>query len=149
MALFVRPSRREDRTGTGYSRHAGDGGNAVHTISTGAARKGTLDSGGLYRRQMNEPVLDFIEVKNPGRVPGNVERLGGKITIPETDIPGAGHVAMIRDTEGNMIGIWKPARKLAGTPGTQQVLCQCQKKGPVSCGTGFRILQNAARSSRW
>ena len=73
--------------------------------------KGTLDSGGLYRRQMNEPVPDFVEVEDPGAVPGNVERPGGKITMPETDIPGAGLVAMIRDTEGNMIGIWKPSRK--------------------------------------
>lgn len=81
-----------------------------HTISTGAAREGTLDSGGLYRRHMNEPVLDFVEVEDVDAVAAKVEELGGKITLPKTDIPGVGRVAMIQDTEGNMIGIWKPAR---------------------------------------
>ena len=82
-----------------------------HDISTGAARKGTLNSGGLYKRHMDEPVLDFVEVEDPGAVLADVERLGGKITMPKTDIPGVGRVAMILDTEGNAIGIWKPARK--------------------------------------
>jgi len=82
-----------------------------HTISTGAARTGTLDSGGLYRRHMNEPVLDFVEVEEIDEVAAKVEKLGGKITMPETDIPGVGVTVMIQDSEGNLIGIWNPARK--------------------------------------
>lgn len=82
-----------------------------HDISTGAARKGTLNSGGLYKRHMNEPVLDFVEVVDLDAVLAKVEKLGGKIAMPKTDIPGVGLVVMILDSEGNAIGIWKPARK--------------------------------------
>ena len=53
---------------------------------------------------------------------------GGKITMPETDIPGAERMAMIQDSGGNRVGIWKPAQKSAVTSCTQQVLCQFQKK---------------------
>ena len=82
-----------------------------HAVSTGAARKGTLNTGGLYKRHMNEPVLDFVEVEDLDAVLPNVEKLSGKITMPKTDIPGVGMVVMIQDTEGNAIGIWKPVRK--------------------------------------
>jgi predicted enzyme related to lactoylglutathione lyase len=82
-----------------------------HAVSTGAARKGTMNTGGLYKRHMNEPVLDFVEVEDLDAVLPNVEKLSGKITMPKTDIPGVGMVVMIQDTEGNAIGIWKPVRK--------------------------------------
>jgi predicted enzyme related to lactoylglutathione lyase len=82
-----------------------------HDISTGTARKGTLNSGGLYKRHMNETVLDFVEVVDLDTVLAMVEKLGGKIAMPKTDIPGVGLVVMILDSEGNAIGIWKPARK--------------------------------------
>jgi predicted enzyme related to lactoylglutathione lyase len=82
-----------------------------HYIRTGAARKGTLNSGGLYKRHKNEPVLDFIEVEDVDAVLAKVEKLGGKITLPKTDIPGVGLTAMVLDSEGNLIGIWKPAQK--------------------------------------
>jgi uncharacterized protein len=82
-----------------------------HVIRTGAAQKGTLNSGGLYKRHMNEPVLDFVEVEDVDAVLAKAEKLGGKITMPKTDIPGVGLVVMILDSEGNAIGIWKPARK--------------------------------------
>jgi uncharacterized protein len=82
-----------------------------HDISTGAASMGTLNTGGLYKRHMNEPILDFVEVEDLDAVLLKVENLGGKITIPKTDIPGVGLVAMILDSEGNVIGLWKPVRK--------------------------------------
>jgi uncharacterized protein len=82
-----------------------------HNISTGAARKGTLNSGGLYKRHMNEPVLNFVEVEDLDAVLAKVEELGGKIAMPKTDIPGVGLTAMILDSEANVIGIWKPTRR--------------------------------------
>ena len=35
-------------------------------------------------------------------------KLGGKIVMPKDLIKGVGLVAMIQDTEGNVIGLWKP-----------------------------------------
>lgn len=82
-----------------------------HDISTGPAQAGSLNTGGLYKRHMNEPVLNFAEVEDVDAALGKVEKLGGKITMPATVISGVGRVAMILDSEGNQIGIWKPDRK--------------------------------------
>jgi predicted enzyme related to lactoylglutathione lyase len=96
----IEPSAMEGMTAMQY-----------HDISTGVARKGTMNSGGLYKRHMNEPVLDFVEVEDIDAVAAKVEKLGGKITMPKTDIPGVGVTVMILDSEGNAIGIWKPIMK--------------------------------------
>ena len=82
-----------------------------HDISTGEARAGTMNTGGLYKRHMTEPILNFVIVDDIDAVQEKVEKLGGKITMPKTDIPGVGLVVMIQDTEGNLIGLWKPGMK--------------------------------------
>jgi predicted enzyme related to lactoylglutathione lyase len=80
-----------------------------HDISTGAAKEGTMNTGGLYRRHMREPILTFVEVEDIDRVLSKVERLGGRITMPKEEIKGVGLTAVIQDPEGNVIGLWKPA----------------------------------------
>jgi predicted enzyme related to lactoylglutathione lyase len=82
-----------------------------HAVTTGAAQQGTMNTGGLYKRHMTEPVLDFVIVDDIDAVQVKVEKLGGKITLPKQEIPGVGQVVMIQDTEGNVIGLWKPAVK--------------------------------------
>jgi len=82
-----------------------------HDISTGAMGIGTMNTGGLYKRHMTEPILNFVIVDDIDTLQANVERLGGKITMPKTEIAGVGLVVMIQDTEGNVIGLWKPVRK--------------------------------------
>ena len=79
-----------------------------HTISTGAARKGTMNTGGLYKRYMTEPILNFVIVDDIESVQAQVEKLGGRIIMPKEEIGGVGPVVMIQDTEGNSIGLWKP-----------------------------------------
>jgi uncharacterized protein len=39
----------------------------------------------------------------------NVVRLGGSVIMPKTDVGSTGHIALIRDTEGNRIGLHIPA----------------------------------------
>jgi uncharacterized protein len=79
-------------------------------ISTGPAREGTLNMGGLYKRQMNETIKSYVVVEDIDKVLAKVEKAGGKIIMPREDIPGVGKVAIIQDTEGNDIGIWKPLK---------------------------------------
>jgi hypothetical protein len=79
-----------------------------HDISTGAAQKGTLNTGGLYKRHLQEPILNFVLVGDIDAVEAKVENLGGRITMPKNAIKGVGQVVMIQDTEGNIIGILKP-----------------------------------------
>ncbi|MDD1682708.1 MAG: VOC family protein [Methanoregula sp.] len=79
-----------------------------HAVLTGEAKEGTMNMGGLYKRQMNETIKNYVEVEDIDAVLKMVERLGGRIMMPKEMIPGVGLVAMIRDTEGNGIGVWKP-----------------------------------------
>lgn len=37
-----------------------------------------------------------------------VAKAGGKLLTPKTELPGMGHYAVIRDTEGNRIGLHSP-----------------------------------------
>ena len=80
-------------------------------ISTGAAREGTLSMGGMYKRQMTEQIKNFVMVEEMDKVLAKVEKLGGKIVMPNMEIEGIGLAAVIQDSEGNAIGLWKPAMK--------------------------------------
>lgn len=81
-----------------------------HDISTGEAEEGTMNMGGLYRRQMNETIKNFVKVEDIDKVLEKVEQLGGRILMQKEMIPGVGLVSMIQDTEGNVIGIWNPLK---------------------------------------
>ncbi len=70
-----------------------------------------MNRGGMYRRQMTENIKNFVLVEDIDKVIAKVENLGGKILMPRTEINGVGLVAIIRDTEENGIGLWKPVMK--------------------------------------
>jgi predicted enzyme related to lactoylglutathione lyase len=81
-----------------------------HDIITGDAKEGTLSMGGMYKRQMPDtPIIDYIMVESLDKVMANVEKFGGKIIMPVKEIKSVGFTAIILDTEGNAIGLWKPA----------------------------------------
>ena len=86
----------------------GIGAMQYHEITTGPVEPGALNSGGLYKRHRDEPILDFVQVEDIEGAVSKVEVLGGKIAMPVTEIPGVGLTAMILDTEGNLIGLWTP-----------------------------------------
>ena len=78
-----------------------------HDITTGDAKEGTMNMGGLYKRQMGETIKNYVMVEDIDKVLAKVEKLGGKIVMPKEMIKGVGLVAIIRDTEGNGFGIWE------------------------------------------
>ncbi len=80
-------------------------------VTTGKPLEGTMHMGGLYKRQMNEPIKNYVMVDDIDKVLAKVEKLGGKIAMPKEEIKGVGLVAMIQDSEGNIIGLWKPAMR--------------------------------------
>jgi predicted enzyme related to lactoylglutathione lyase len=73
------------------------------------AMGGTLNMGGLYKRQMAEPIINYVMVDDIDKVLAKVVKLGGKIAVPKMEIKSVGYTAIIQDSEGNAIGIWKPA----------------------------------------
>lgn len=77
-------------------------------IVTGDAKEGTMNMGGMYKRQMGEGIKSYVMVEDLDKVLAKVVKLGGKIVMPKEDIKGVGQIAIIQDTEGNGIGLWKP-----------------------------------------
>jgi hypothetical protein len=77
-------------------------------ITTGKPEDGTMNHGGLYKRHMPGPIMNFVTVENLAAVLAKVERLGGTIVMPKNVIKDVGLVAVIRDTEGNILGLLQP-----------------------------------------
>ena len=77
-------------------------------IITGEPEEGTMHMGGLYKRMGPSPIMNFVKVGDIDKLLAKVEKLGGKIMMPKSDIPSVGLVAVIQDTEENSIGLWTP-----------------------------------------
>jgi predicted enzyme related to lactoylglutathione lyase len=85
----------------------------VHTGPTdeqGMPRELGFINGGLMRRDpsASSPVL-VIAVADADQAVEKVKRSGGQLVGEILDIPGVGRYARVQDTEGNVIGVIKPA----------------------------------------
>ena len=80
-------------------------------VITGEAKEGTLNMGGMYKRKMPEPTINYVMVEDFDEVLAKVEKLGGTIIMPKMEMESVGLSAVIQDTKGNSIGLWKPAMK--------------------------------------
>ena len=69
---------------------------------------GTLNVGGMYKRQMNEPIVNYVMVDDIDEKIAMVEKLGGKIAVPKRELESVGQFVIIQDTEGNVIALFKP-----------------------------------------
>jgi predicted enzyme related to lactoylglutathione lyase len=77
-------------------------------IMTGEPEEGTMNTGGIYKRMMPGPIMNFVRVEDFDKVLASVVKLGGTIVMPKNEIKAVGIVAVIQDTEGNILGLWKP-----------------------------------------
>jgi uncharacterized protein len=77
-------------------------------IITGEPEPGTMNEGGLYKRMGPGPIMNFVIVQEFDSVLAKVTGLGGKVVMPKNEINNVGTVAVIQDTEGNILGLWKP-----------------------------------------
>jgi len=68
---------------------------------------GTLSMGGMYKRQMNEPIINYVMVDDIDEKIAMVEKLGGKIAVPKRELESVGQFVIIQDTEGNVIALFK------------------------------------------
>ena len=64
--------------------------------------------GGLGKRE-NPPdaIVNYIDVSSIDEYTAKVEKLGGKIVMPKTAVPGIGYAAVCIDTENNTFGLWE------------------------------------------
>lgn len=68
--------------------------------------------GGMMKRQMPEhSVLNYIGVQSIEDTLNQLQELGGKIMMPKKHLKGAGYMAICRDTEDNIFGLWESETK--------------------------------------
>lgn len=59
-------------------------------------------------------VTVYAEVDDIGAYLERAEGLGGSVVVPENEVPGQGSFAWLKDLDGNIIGLWKPAAGESG-----------------------------------
>ncbi len=64
-----------------------------------------LGGGMVKRMQPNQQIFVQIGVPSVDEYSAKVEKLGGKIIVPKTAIPGMGYFTICTDTESNVFGI--------------------------------------------
>ena len=72
-------------------------------------------NGGLMKRNMpGQPFANYVAVKSIDDFLGKIQTSGGTVIMPRQEIaPGMGSIAVFRDTEGNMMGLYQPAKQEA------------------------------------
>ena len=86
-------------------------------------------NGGLMKRNMpGQPFANYVDVKSIEDFVGKIQAAGGTLIMPEQEIgAGMGSIAVFRDTEGNMMGLYQPAAKKA-TPKKAAAKKKAKKK---------------------
>ena len=105
--------------GWGIQKMVMDGGPeywGVTTVPTDAqgrpARPGA--NGGLMRRQHPGHVpVNYIAVESVDESVKKAKRLGAGDVMPKTPVKGMGWFAWLKDTEGNVFGLWQTDEKAA------------------------------------
>lgn len=64
-------------------------------------------TGGLMRRKSLPTVTNYIGVLSIEEFILKIERSGGKVTVPRSEIPNIGFFAMFKDSENNLFGLFE------------------------------------------
>jgi predicted enzyme related to lactoylglutathione lyase len=82
----------------------------VRTVPTNAQGQPTGPgvNGGLMRRMFpGQAPVNYIGVASVDEFVRRAERLGAKVVVPKTAVPGMGWFAQLRDPEGNVFALWQ------------------------------------------
>jgi predicted enzyme related to lactoylglutathione lyase len=82
----------------------------VQTVSADAGGQPTRPgvNGGLMRRMFpGQTPVNYIGVERVGDFVHKAERLGAKVIVSRTPVPGRGWFAQLQDTEGNIFAVWE------------------------------------------
>jgi predicted enzyme related to lactoylglutathione lyase len=88
--------------------------------TTGQPTQPGAINGGMMARdgQITNPVIT-VDVPDIDATLQTVERLGGSVVMPKSEIPGMGYFAYFKDPEDNVMGLWEnlPADQQAQAQG--------------------------------
>ena len=77
-------------------------------IDTNAGGQGIMGHITALGHEPHKYVTFYVQVEDVQAYLDKVAKLGGKMVIPPTEVPGMGHFAWFTDLDGNVIGLWKP-----------------------------------------
>ena len=76
------------------------------TVTTTDDKGNKALGGGMSKRQMpQQQITNFIDVKSVGEYSSKVEKLGGKVVVPKTAVPGMGYYAVCVEYIKQQLGI--------------------------------------------
>ena len=79
-----------------------------YAITTTAENDEEGLGGGLVKREEpQDTIVNYVDVPSVDEHIVKVEKLGGKVVVPKTAIPGIGYAAVCIDTENNTFGLWE------------------------------------------
>jgi predicted enzyme related to lactoylglutathione lyase len=69
-----------------------------------------IDGAVTQRQNPQQPWMNYVDVANIEASLAAAVKLGAKIAMPRTPVPGVGSIAAIIDPEGNICGLWEKAQ---------------------------------------
>ena len=79
-------------------------------IDTGGADD-SPDGGMMARKHPGQGITNYVWVPSVTKAAAKVVKLGGKICVPKTEVPGMGYFSVCQDTEDNTFALWEVAMK--------------------------------------
>ncbi|PWU16221.1 MAG: glyoxalase [Verrucomicrobia bacterium] len=79
-------------------------------IDTGGA-DASPDGGMMTRKHPGQTITNYVMVPSVTRFMAKVEKLGGKVCMAKTAVPGMGYFAICLDPEKNSFAIWERNEK--------------------------------------
>ena len=75
-------------------------------IDTGGSDE-VPDGGIMMRKHPAQTITNYISVPSVDEAAGKVEKLGGKICLNKTAVPGMGYFVICTDPENNTFALWE------------------------------------------
>ncbi len=73
----------------------------------------TPDGGMMPRKHPAQAITNYVRVPSVTRAMAKVEKLGGKVCMPKTEVPGMGWFAVCQDPENNTFAVWEINKKMS------------------------------------
>jgi predicted enzyme related to lactoylglutathione lyase len=77
-------------------------------IATGGGND-SPDGGMMQRQGPEHRITNYVGVPSVNKAAAKVQKLGGKVIMPKTAVPGMGYFVVCMDTENNMFALWERA----------------------------------------
>jgi predicted enzyme related to lactoylglutathione lyase len=75
--------------------------------ASGMPSRSGVNGGMMKKHHPQQPWANYISVEDVDTYAVKAVSLGGQIALPKTAVPGMGWFVYLKDTEGNIFGIWQ------------------------------------------